>query len=156
MQVKTALAPRAKAHELAMHIELLVEEQSMRVALDQLLPQIFEDRATHKIIVFNGKQDLLRKLPARLKAYRQWMPPDYRIVILIDEDRQDCQKLKQQLERAAIDAGLTTKSTASDAAFQVVNRIAVEELEAWYFGDVEALVKAYPRIPQFRSTSEVS
>jgi len=30
---------------------------------------------------------------------------------------------------------------------QVLNRIAVEELEAWFFGDVPALTRAYPRIP---------
>ncbi len=29
----------------------------------------------------------------------------------------------------------------------VVNRIAVEELEAWFFGDIPALCGAYPRIP---------
>jgi hypothetical protein len=40
---------------------------------------------------------------------------------------------------------------ASDAApgepFDVLNRIAVEELEAWLLGDVPALREAYPRIP---------
>lgn len=31
--------------------------------------------------------------------------------------------------------------------FEVVNRLAIDELEAWFFGDPEALVKAYPRVP---------
>jgi len=30
----------------------------------------------------------------------------------------------------------------------VVNRIAIEELEAWYFGDVEAICDAYPGVPR--------
>lgn len=29
----------------------------------------------------------------------------------------------------------------------VLNRIAIEELEAWFFGDVEALRAAYPKVP---------
>jgi Domain of unknown function (DUF4276) len=29
----------------------------------------------------------------------------------------------------------------------VLNRVAVEELEAWFFGDVPALSRAYPRVP---------
>jgi hypothetical protein len=29
----------------------------------------------------------------------------------------------------------------------VVNRIAVEELEAWFFGDATAIMQAYPGIP---------
>ena len=40
-----------------------------------------------------------------------------------------------------------TKSSADpNEDFQVVNRIAIEELEAWFFGDVEALHMAYPKI----------
>jgi len=29
----------------------------------------------------------------------------------------------------------------------VLNRIAIEELEAWFFGDVEAVCTAYPGVP---------
>ena len=32
--------------------------------------------------------------------------------------------------------------------FQVLNRIAIEELEAWFFGDVQALNQAYPKTPK--------
>jgi hypothetical protein len=42
---------------------------------------------------------------------------------------------------------LITKSAAKPGEqFKVLNRIVVEELEAWFFGDVEAIVKAYPHI----------
>jgi len=32
--------------------------------------------------------------------------------------------------------------------FQVVNRVVVEELEAWFFGDWDAVRTAYPRMPE--------
>jgi len=51
------------------------------------------------------------------------------------------------LERAAVQAGLITKSgVSSDSRFQVLNRLAIEELEAWFFNDIQALHTAHPRI----------
>ena len=86
-------------------------------------------------------------MPNRLKGYQAWLPPDWKIVILIDEDREDCLKLKKQLEDIAILAGLITKSSCQkDKSFQVLNRIVVEELEAWFFGDVQAIRQAYPKV----------
>lgn len=41
---------------------------------------------------------------------------------------------------------LRTKS-ASPKNFQVINRVACEELEAWFFGDPKAIVTAYPKAP---------
>ena len=68
-------------------------------------------------------------------------------MVLIDEDREDCFQLKAQLEGIAHDADFMTKSSASqEGDFQVVNRLAIEELEAWFFGDVEALRTAYPSV----------
>jgi len=47
----------------------------------------------------------------------------------------------------AISAGLIPKSSCQkDKSFQVLNRIVVEELEAWFFGDVEAICQAYPKV----------
>lgn len=130
-----------------MHIEFLVEEPSAEAALQNLLPKIFGHAATFIIHPYQGKPDLLKKLPVHLKGYRQWLPEDWRIVILMDADDDNCLELKAQLERMAQDAGLTTKSAALPSRrFQVLNRLAVEELEAWFFGDVEALKAAYPRV----------
>ncbi|WP_333203920.1 DUF4276 family protein [Microcoleus sp. B5-D4] len=130
-----------------MHLEFLVEEASLESALTQLLPKILPSTVTYKIHAFRGKTDLLAKLPNRLKGYQAWLPPDWKIVILIDEDREDCLKLKQQLEIMAISSGLITKSSCQkDKSFQVLNRIVVEELEAWFFGDVEAIRQAYPKV----------
>lgn len=131
-----------------MHIELLVEEQSAEAALRILVPKILGPDVEFRVIRFQCKQDLLSNLPGRLKGYRKWITADWRIVVLVDEDRQDCLELKAKLERAADDAGLVTKTRAAGGAgFQVLNRISIEELEAWFFGDVEALHGAYPKIP---------
>lgn len=130
-----------------MHIEFLLEEHSAEVALKHILPKIFMEGVGYKFHVFEGKHDLFKRLPNLLKAYRRYIPEHYRIVVLVDEDREDCLELKARLESAAGDAGFGTKSNpTSDGTFQVVNRLAIEELEAWFFGDVEALRAAYPRI----------
>lgn len=129
-----------------MHIEFLLEEPSAEAFFAEFLPKIVTDGTTWKLIAFQGKADLLANLKKRLKGYAAWLPNDWRIVVLVDEDRGDCSKLKHQMEAAAKAAGLITKSRAKNGAFAVLNRIAVEELEAWFLGDVEGLRSAYPGV----------
>jgi hypothetical protein len=128
------------------HIEFLVEETSAEAALRTLLPKILQAHATFEIHPHNGKSDLLQKLPGKLKSYKHWIPDDWKIVVLIDEDRRDCADIKSELEKYAADAGFTTKSV-DNSNFKVLNRIAIEELEAWFFGDIPAIVSAYPGVP---------
>jgi len=140
-----------------MWVQFLVEEESMKVALDILLPKIVgEDKIGTSlrcdVRFFQGKKDLLQKLPSILKAYQNWLKSiqgvECRCVVVLDEDRSDCKVQKQELEQIARVANLITKSAAGgNNQYQVMNRIVVEELEAWFFGDVEALAAAYPRIP---------
>ena len=112
-----------------LHLEFLVEEASLESALNQLLPKILPSTFSSKIHAFQGKPDLLAKLPDRLKGYQAWLPPEGKIVVLIDENREHCLKLKKQLEDMARSAGLITKSSCQrDKSFQVLNRIVVEEL----------------------------
>jgi hypothetical protein len=86
-------------------------------------------------------------LPDRLRGYRAWIPESWRIVVIVDADSDDCREIKARLERAAVQAGLITKfSAGAISRFQVLNRLAIEELEAWFFGDIQALHAAYPRI----------
>lgn len=129
-----------------MHIEFLVEEQSAEAALANLIPKIVGPEVRFKIHPFQGKPNLLARLPERLRGYRQWLPEDWRIVVLLDADNEDCRVLKEKLERMAADAGLTTRTAAGGERFQVLNRMAIEELEAWFLGDEEALRAAYPRV----------
>lgn len=132
-----------------MHLEFLVEERSAEVFLAELLPRILAGRATFKIHPHQGKPDLLRKLVNRLKGYRRSLPRDSGIVVLVDRDRRDCLAEKERLEEAAARAGLVSKTAAGPGrCFQVLNRLAIEELEAWFFGDVEAMKAAYPRLPE--------
>jgi len=127
------------------HVEFLVEEPSMEAFLRALMPRCLPAGWTFEVHSFQGKGDLLGKLHARLRAYAQWLPASWRIVVLVDRDNDDCRLLKRRLESAAIAAGLHTRSTAAADAWQVVNRMAIEELEAWYFGDWQAVVAAFPR-----------
>lgn len=131
-----------------MHLEFLLEERSAEVALEAILPKIVSPNVSHRFHAFQGKHDLLKQLPGRLKSYRYRMADDWRIVVLIDEDREDCRQLKAKLEQIAHDEGLVTKSCVTkNSRFQVVNRLAIEELEAWFFGDPKAVRAAYPKVP---------
>ena len=131
-----------------MHIEFLLEEPSAEAVLNAILPKILSDNISFELHVFKGKQDLLKKLPTQLQVYSKWIPDDWRLIVLIDEDRRDCHELKAKLESAAHEAGFVTKSSTTPGGdFQVINRLAIEELEAWFFGDTDALHAAYPRIP---------
>jgi hypothetical protein len=129
-----------------MHIELFLEEPSAEAFLSGFLPKLLPAGTTWNPIVFQGKLDLPANLERRLKGYKSWMPSDWKIVVLIDEDRADCLSLKQQMETAAADAGWLTKSAAKGGTFTVLNRIALEELEAWFLGDIPALATAYPGV----------
>jgi hypothetical protein len=131
-----------------MHIEFLVEEDSSAEALKFLVPKIVGNEVTFFLHSFQGKRDLLDALPERLEGYSKWLPDDWRIVVLTDRDDDDCLRLKRQLDEIAMRKHLVTASSRSAGiSIQVLNRIAVEELEAWFFGDVDALVAAYPRVP---------
>jgi len=130
-----------------MHLEVLVEEPSAEAALQELLPKILPGDATFQIHVHQGKRDLLENLSPKLRAYSKWLPDDYAVVVLVDRDNDDCHELKARLNRIARDAGLVPKTSAKRTrTYNVLNRIAIEELEAWFFGDVPAVCSAYPHV----------
>jgi Domain of unknown function (DUF4276) len=123
-----------------MHIEFLVEEPSTEVALKFIVPKIIGDTHTLKIHNFQNKDRLLKRLPERMKSYANFVHDDWRIVILVDEDRSDCQELKRKLCDAT---SVVTKHKGNI----VLHRIAVEELESWFIGDVTAIRSEYEKIP---------
>jgi len=127
------------------HVEILVEEPSAEAALRILLPKMLGN-TSFRVHPYSCKDDLLKRLPERLRGYAAWIPDDWRILVVVDRDDDDCKKLKRRLEAMAAKAGLATKSNPTKKRFAVVNRLAIEELEAWYFGDWEAVQKAYPKI----------
>ena len=118
----------------------------MEAFLRGLLPRILPADCGFAIHTFRGKPDLLDNLENRLRGYAQWLPDDWRILVVVDRDDDDCQQLKQRLENLALGANLRTRSQAGGRPWQVVNRVVIEELEAWYFGDWEAVCRAYPRV----------
>ncbi|MEO5369321.1 MAG: DUF4276 family protein [Magnetococcus sp. DMHC-1] len=125
-----------------------VEEFSMAETLRVLLPKLTKERVQWEVINHGSKDRLLKNLPNRFQGYcalSQVM--DLRLLVLVDRDDDNCFVLKEKLEKIAKDKGLVTKSASlPDGSFMVVNRIVVEELEAWFFGDIPALCKAYRRI----------
>jgi len=130
----------------AEHLEVLVEEPSMEAFLAELLPRMLNGQATFSIHTHQGKRDLIGKLAGRLRGYARWLPDSARIIVLLDRDDSDCSILKDQLENDAKNAGLLTRTAADASTWQVVNRLAIEELEAWYFGDWTAVRAAYPKV----------
>lgn len=133
-----------------MHVEFLTEEPSAEAALRALIPRLMPNVASWEIRPFTGKPALLNDLPVRLRAYLDWLPHVYGdrwcVVVLVDRDADDCHALKARLEQIASDAGLVSRSV-DPASYRIVNRIVVEELEAWFFGDIAALRVAYPFVP---------
>ena len=132
----------------AAHLEVLVEEPSMEAFLGALLPRLLPAGRSFLLHSFQGKADLLGKLQNRLRGYASWLPDDWRVVVVVDRDDDDCVALKAQLEAMARRAKLRTRSGAGKQPWQLVNRIAIEELEAWFFGDWPAVCAVYPRMSE--------
>lgn len=115
-----------------MKLVFLLEEPSVKYLLDELLPRILPPDVTFQTIPHRGKRDLEKSIPRKLRGWNE--PGDIRFVILHDQDMQDCIELKQEILRLC---------EATDRPCLV--RIACQEMEAWYFGDIEALCSAYDR-----------
>ena len=145
------------------HLEIMVEEPSMEAFLREILPGLLGSETSFEVYRHQCKDDLLGKLPARLKGYANWLPDSWRIVVVVDRDDDQCAKLKARMNRMAAEAHLRSRSHAGNRPWQIANRIAIEELEAWYFGDWEAVCESYPRVSslipgkaQFRDSDAIS
>lgn len=112
-----------------MKIIFLVEEESMKQVLEVILPQILSKRTQFKIIAHQGRGDLIRSIPLKLNS---WRGDDVCFVIVHDQDNKDCFKLKSELVSKCRPYNRT-----------VLIRIVCRELESWYFGDLNAVFKAY-------------
>ena len=136
-----------------MHLEILVEDSSGRCLLEAVVPKILGPHAephTWKVIGYKGlghlprglksssdpaKRILLDRLPNILRAYGKssWIDG---VLVLVDADRRDCKSFLDELNDIV---------AQMSPAPCVVFRLAIEEVEAWYFGDRAALLSAYPR-----------
>lgn len=136
-----------------MHIEFLVEDSSGEKLLAQLLPRILGEQGelhTWRLKAYKGigripagltakadpaKRMLLDQLPRLLQGYGK-TPGIDAVVVVLDTDRRNCKDFLQEL---------TALAQGCNPAPRTLFRLAVEEMEAWYLGDREALLKAYPR-----------
>lgn len=128
-------------------LEVLVEEPSMEQLLRAVFPRMLS-RISYDVFTHQCKQDLLQRLPERLQGYSRWLTPDHKILVVLDRDGDDCVRLLADIDRVVTNASLVPRSKGSSQPFQVATRLAIEELEAWYFGDWEAVRSAYPRVPE--------
>jgi len=135
-----------------MHIEILVEDSSGAKLLEVLLPQLL-GKNTWRIHPYKGigkipqgigkktdpaKRILLDQLPKLLRGYEK-TPGIDAVVIVLDTDNRDCTTFLAELKVVADNQNLLLKT---------MFRLAIAEIEAWYFGDQDALLAAYPRAKQ--------
>lgn len=130
-------------------IVFLLEEPSMAEFLKGVLPRFFPN-LSYLCIVHEGKSDLRRSIPRKLRAWRE---PGVQFLVLTDNDGADCRSLKSDLLELCRSAG------QPDA----IVRIVCQELEAWYIGDATALATAFesnellqmPRRAKYRAPDAV-
>jgi hypothetical protein len=136
-----------------MHFEVLVEDSSGKRLLELLLPQLLGEHGhSHTWLVHSykgighipkglaaktdpAKRILLDQLPRLLRGYGR-TPGIDAVVVVLDVDKRNCRQFLEELQ--AVVAGC-------DPAPTTLFRLAIEEIEAWYLGDREALLVAYPR-----------
>lgn len=114
-----------------MTLVFLLEERSMKSFLDGILPEILPDGICYITVPHEGKSDLQKSIVNKLKG---WNTPNTKFVIVQDQDANDCKILKRKL-----------MDLCQGTEREVLVRIACHELEAWYFGDIEAVSAAYEK-----------
>jgi len=112
-----------------MKIIFLLEEPSMKAFLESFLPRLVPG-LDFLCIRHEGKQDLEKSIPRKLRAFQQ-----ARFVIVRDNDGAQCKRLKARLR------ALCKKGGRPDALIRIV----CQELEAWYLGALSAVAEEYGR-----------
>ena len=136
-----------------MHFEVLVEDESGAIVVEALLKKIIGSTTpdfTYRIHSYKGigrlpkdlrgqtdpqKRILLDRLPKILQGYGRSLQNSDAVLVVVDLDNRDCIQLKRELVSI-----LEQCHPKPNALF----RIAIEEIEAWFLGDLVALKKAYP------------
>lgn len=136
-----------------MHIEILVEDSSGEKLLEVILPKLLgEQGSPHswRVHAYKGigripknlnagadpvKRILLDQLPRLLQGYGR-TPGIDAVVVVLDTDKRNCVDFLSELKALTV---------GCNPAPQTLFRLAIEEVEAWYLGDRQALESAYPR-----------
>ena len=106
--------------------------KAIRSAFDEFraLKKMQLRNISYQIIPHEGKSDLRKSIPRKLKT---WRTPNTHFIVLHDHDSNDCRQLKQELSRVCLQTG----------RHDVLIRIVCHELESWYFGDLKAVEQAF-------------
>lgn len=139
-----------------MHFEILVEDQSGKKALDIIVPKIIGHDHTFNVHSYKGigripvglkgtsdpnKRILLDQLPKLIQGYGKTFasyPDNYpaAVIIVCDLDDKCLKAFRAELLKLLNDC-----HPRPDTKFC----IAIEEGEAWFLGDKQAIKKAYPK-----------
>ncbi len=111
------------------HAVIMVEEESIE-EVTKIIVSRLGIKNQIKIIPHDGKNDLEKSFPRKIANWRS--PHRTRFVICRDSDGSNCAVLKQRLKC------LLPQTTQHEFKLRLV----MNELEAWYLGDLEALYKA--------------
>ncbi len=110
-----------------MTLVFFLEELSAKRLLENLLPRMFPEKlVTMKFVVFEGKQDLEKRIVLKM---RHWLTPNTRFIVLRDQDSADCQDIKDKL----VDRCRQAQHP------EALVRVACREIESWYLGDLRAV-----------------
>jgi Domain of unknown function (DUF4276) len=120
----------------------LLEEPSMKTVLETILPKLIPEHISYICIAHQGKQDLTKSIPIKIKAFS--FSPGTKFFILHDQDSNDCKKLKADLLQLCQQAGKP----------ETTIRIICHELESWFLGDLAAIEQAYGLKPQSLSEKQ--
>lgn len=134
-----------------MHFEFLTEDQSSKIAMEILIPKLLGNDITFRIFSYKGigripknlcpqsgasKRLLLDQLPKVLRGYGK--DPNCGIIVVIcDLDDKDKQQFLSELQQLLNDCDPKPETT--------LFCLAIEEFEAWYLGDINAVKAAYPK-----------
>jgi hypothetical protein len=140
-----------------MHFEILVEDISGKAALEILIPKIISDEHTFNIHAYKGvgrippgltpssdpkRRILLDQIPKLIQGYGNTFagyPPSYHaaLVIICDLDERCLSNFRREL------LDCVDKCVIKPETYFC---IAIEEGEAWYLGDIDAIKTAYPNV----------
>ena len=112
------------------HIVFFLEGPSEQDFLKTFLPALLPDRISLHYQVFQGKQDMEKRLALRMRGWRQ---TNTCFVVLRDQDSGDCIAIKNGLKQICNSAGHPN----------AVVRIACRELETFFIGDWVAVATAF-------------
>ena len=146
-----------------MHFEILVEDASGKVLLEQVVPKILGPKGKpnqyrivniqelkYRVMAMLPRKQartlpwdviLLQTLGMQLRAYSKALNrKNGVVVIVVDVDYRRCEQFRKKLEE-------TFQTNAPNLEGGV--RLAIEEIEAWILGDLAAVRRAYPLVKEY-------